>query len=299
MNFVSLPTTLAASRLPLALLAGAALLTACGGGEGGGPAVTSLQATNAMYGRNVVVAVSGSGLSAAGLNAAIEPGCATMTRTNTSDSAQSFTCRIPVTGDLRVRVRNAEGQELAALRLNVEAPRVQINASQSGVLGSFVVELDPAKAPKSVDNFLAYASASPCFFRETLFHRVIANKIVQAGGFKSGLQPTSGVGSAIPLESNNGLKNLRGTIAMARTSIPNSATSQFYININDNPDFDYVSDANPGYAVFGTVVSGMDQLDRLQSVATTTKKVTINGTEVSFADTPVEEVLITACGQIR
>jgi len=289
-------------RTSLSALAAASVLAACGGGETG-PAVTSLQAGTAtnlpMYGRSVSVTVTGSGLDAAGLNAAIEPGCFTMTRASGGTAtSQTFTCsKLAAMGDLRVRIRSAEAQELAALRLDVPTPRVQFNARQGpagGPTGSFVVELDPRVAPKSVDNFLAYANSSPCFYRDTLFHRVIAGKIVQGGGFKTGLTPVSTL-AAIALESRNGLKNLRGTIAMARTEVPDSATSQFYINVSDNPAFDFVDDANPGYAVFGTVFSGMDDIDRLQGVPTAQKTVG----DVTFSDVPVDEVSVTACGQIR
>ena len=122
-------------------------------------------------------------------------------------------------------------------------------------------------APVSVNNFLDYVNAG--FYRLTIFHRVVKDFVVQAGGYTAGpvtpvvKAPTS---PAIVLESKNGLKNVKGSIAMARTSAPDSATSQFYINTVDNPSLDFKSDSEPGYAVFGSVITGMDVIDKLNAV---------------------------------
>lgn len=298
-------TTLFRPRLvaPAAAAVLVSLLAACGGGGGDpGSAVTNLTVTSTNgvvgYGRNITLAVSGSGLNS-DVNAAVEPGCFSMTRGTTTEGSMSFTCRLAAYGDLRVRVRTAEGKELATLRLDVPAPQVQFTAKQGTVDGNFVVELDPRKAPKTVDNFLQYVNTSNCWYRDRLFHRVIKDFVVQAGGFIAGLQPATGIGPPIVLESQNGLKNLRGTIAMARADAPNSASSQFFINVKDNPSLDYAGDASPGYAVFGTVVSGMDKVDLLSQVPTMTKKATINGREETFENAPIDNVVISACGQIR
>ena len=132
-------------------------------------------------------------------------------------------------------------------------------------LGDIKVELDPAKAPKTVDNFLSYVRAG--HYNGTVFHRVIPGFMVQGGGFTPDMQekPTN---APIPLESRNGLKNLTGTIAMARTSDPNSATSQFFINVVDNANLDFPKPDGNGYAVFGKVVSGMDVVRKIESVPT-------------------------------
>jgi peptidyl-prolyl cis-trans isomerase A (cyclophilin A) len=128
--------------------------------------------------------------------------------------------------------------------------------------GDIVVELDAAKAPKSVDNFLQYVRSG--HYDGTTFHRVIPNFMIQGGGVKADLneKPTR---APIPLEAGNGLSNLRGTIAMARTMDPNSATSQFFINVVDNQRLD---SAGGGYAVFGKVVEGMDVVDKIKDVPT-------------------------------
>ena len=131
-------------------------------------------------------------------------------------------------------------------------------------LGDIVVELDRAKAPRTVDNFVEYVKSG--HYDGTIFHRVIETFMIQGGGMKPDMseKPTR---APIPLESRNGLANVRGTIAMARTMDPNSATAQFFINVKDNPFLDQPNsrDGN-GYAVFGKVVSGMDVVDRIKAV---------------------------------
>ena len=126
-----------------------------------------------------------------------------------------------------------------------------------------------AKAPKTVDNFLQYVKAG--HYDGTMFHRVIDNFMIQGGGMKADMseKPTR---APIPLESRNGLTNLRGTLAMARTMDPNSATAQFFINVKDNAFLDQANsrDGN-GYAVFGKVVAGMDVVDKIKAVPTGNK----------------------------
>jgi cyclophilin family peptidyl-prolyl cis-trans isomerase len=123
-------------------------------------------------------------------------------------------------------------------------------------LGTIAVELDYANAPITADNFVTYVRNG--FYQDTLIHRVVKDFVIQGGGFGriDGRQKTTL--APIVNESNNGLSNLTGTIAMARTSAPNSATSQFFINLVDNLDLDYINSTNPGYAVFGRVVKGIN-----------------------------------------
>lgn len=133
-------------------------------------------------------------------------------------------------------------------------------------LGDIVIELDAAKAPKSVENFVAYVKSG--HYNDTIFHRVIDNFMIQGGGFDSNIQrkPTL---PPIPLESLNGLKNDRGTVAMARTNVPDSATSQFFINVKNNDFLNGQEGPVPnGYAVFGKVVAGMDVVDKIRAVQT-------------------------------
>ncbi len=128
--------------------------------------------------------------------------------------------------------------------------------------GRFVVQLDPAKAPKTVANFLRYVREG--FYKGTIFHRVVRGFIIQGGGYTADFR-LKATHAPIPNEAGNGLENLRGTIAMARTADPNSATSQFYINLSNNRFLDRRSDtpAGAGYTVFGRVVDGMKVVDRI------------------------------------
>jgi peptidyl-prolyl cis-trans isomerase A (cyclophilin A) len=143
-------------------------------------------------------------------------------------------------------------------------PRVALHTNQ----GDIVLELDPVKAPKSVENFLQYVKDG--HYNGTIFHRVIDNFMAQGGGFTADLQqkPTR---APIQNEANNAVSNLRGTVAMARTSDPHSGAAQFFINLVDNPRLDYVSDQNGftwGYAVFGKVVEGMETVDKIRAIPT-------------------------------
>jgi cyclophilin family peptidyl-prolyl cis-trans isomerase len=135
-------------------------------------------------------------------------------------------------------------------------------------MGNIVIELNEQAAPVTVKNFLGYVQSG--FYDGTIFHRVIPGFMIQGGGFtpkmirKKTLDP-------IINEAKNGLSNKRGTIAMARTNNPNSATSQFFINHRDNDFLNYMDDNQPGYAVFGKVIEGMDVVDAIASVKTTTR----------------------------
>lgn len=147
--------------------------------------------------------------------------------------------------------------------------------------GRIVVELDAAKAPLSVSNFLAYVDAG--FYTGTIFHRVIPGFMIQGGGFNADLEKLP-VEAPIPNEAKNGLKNLRGTIAMARTNQPHSATAQFYINTVDNEALDYPGGDGWGYAVFGRVLEGMDVVDAIEGVPT--------GTANRMGNVPIEPVVL-------
>jgi peptidyl-prolyl cis-trans isomerase A (cyclophilin A) len=145
------------------------------------------------------------------------------------------------------------------------AQKVRIDTS----LGGFVIELDAAKAPKSVANFLEYVNTG--HYDGTIFHRVIPDFMIQGGGMTADMteKPTR---APIPLESKNGLVNVRGSVAMARTNVPDSARAQFFVNIKDNAFLDAANTRDgTGYAVFGKVVSGMDVVDKIWAVPTANK----------------------------
>jgi len=134
--------------------------------------------------------------------------------------------------------------------------------------GDFVIELNAEKAPKTVENFLQYVNDK--HYEGTVFHRVIDGFMVQGGGFTAAMaqKPTRG---PIPLEASNGLRNDRGTIAMARSGNPNSATSQFFINVVDNASLNAPQPDGFGYAVFGKVSSGMETIDKIRMLPTGNK----------------------------
>lgn len=165
-----------------------------------------------------------------------------------------------------------------------ERPQVVLNTS----MGDIVIELYEEHAPLSTDNFLQYVGAG--HYDNVLFHRVIPGFMVQGGGFSVGLveRPTR---APIPNESDNGLRNRRGTVAMARTSDPDSATAQFFINLVDNAFLDPSGGGADGYAVFGRVVQGMSVVDAIANVQTESRG--------GMDDVPVENVRIVTARRLR
>ena len=163
-------------------------------------------------------------------------------------------------------------------------PRVKFATTQ----GDFVVELEPAKAPKTVENFLQYVQDK--HYEGTVFHRVIDGFMIQGGGFTADMQqkPTR---APIPLEAKNGLKNDRYTIAMARTGNPNSATSQFYINVANNDMLNAPQPDGHGYAVFGKVVQGQAVIDKIRTVST--------GNRSMHQNVPTSAITITAASVVK
>lgn len=149
--------------------------------------------------------------------------------------------------------------------------------------GDITLELDYDKAPKTAANFRKYAEEG--FYDGTIFHRVIDNFMIQGGGFEPGMKQKK-TGAPIENEADNGLANNNGTIAMARTMDPHSATAQFFINVNDNHFLNHTSKSAQGwgYAVFGRVVEGMDVVNRIKSAATTSK--------AGHQDVPKEDIVI-------
>ena len=150
-------------------------------------------------------------------------------------------------------------------------------------VGPMTLELDADNAPKTVENFLSYVSSG--FYDGTIFHRVIDNFMVQGGGFTADMEQKA-TQAPIENEANNGLKNARGTIAMARTQDPHSATAQFFINVQDNDFLNHTGENMQGwgYAVFGKVTEGEDVLDKIRCVQT--------GSQAGHQDVPVEPIII-------
>ena len=153
--------------------------------------------------------------------------------------------------------------------------------------GSFKVQLFDKQAPVSVENFLKYVDEG--FFDGTIFHRVIAGFMIQGGGMTADMKDKPNH-APIKNEATNGLKNKRGTLAMARTNDINSATSQFFVNLKDNDFLDHKGASSYGYAVFGKVVEGMDVIDKIAAVKTGRRK--------GHDDVPVEDVVIVSARRV-
>ena len=261
------------------------LLTACGGSTGFPPVITAVKPQSLSYGRTATIYLGGKDLRS---SLVVDTGGAC---TNPSFASSSTTdllvlnCVPKTVGDIPLTLKTAAGEVVYSTTVTVPNPQVTLVTSK----GAITLELDPAKAPISTNNFLSYVGSG--FYKDTLFHRVIAGFVVQGGGYTTGmLKRTASVGP-IELESNKGLSNLRGTLAMARTNVPNSATSEFFINLVDNLSLDYKNAANPGYAVFGKVVQGMEVADAIAAQAT--------GVRFGFADVPLEDITITLAVQSR
>lgn len=162
---------------------------------------------------------------------------------------------------------------------NKESGMVKVTMDTS--MGVIRLELDHGKAPLTVDNFVQYARSG--FYDNTIFHRVIAGFMIQGGGFDTDTKQKT-TRDPIRNEAQNGLKNVKGSISMARTSNPDSATAQFFINTVDNPGLDYPRPDGHGYAVFGKVTEGMDTVEKIEKVHT--------GRNFGMQDIPLEQVII-------
>ena len=164
-----------------------------------------------------------------------------------------------------------------------EVPMPAAHILMTTTLGPMTLELDADIAPKTVENFLSYVSNG--FYDGTIFHRVINNFMVQGGGFTADMEQKA-TQAPIDNEANNGLKNARGTIAMARTQDPHSATAQFFINVQDNDFLNHTGENMQGwgYTVFGKVTDGEDVLDKIRCVQT--------GSQGGHQDVPVEPIII-------
>ena len=178
---------------------------------------------------------------------------------------------------------------IAVMGVTSTAAQDATHAKIQTSMGDMIVELAPEAAPQTVANFLEYATSG--HYDRTLFHRVVKGFVIQGGGYST-LYTERVLRDPIPYEGDNGLKNLRGTIAMARTSDPHSASAQFFINVKDNDFLDHSSETAQGwgYCVFGKVVEGMDTVNAIKEVATTSHG--------PHQDVPAEPVSITSASVV-
>jgi peptidyl-prolyl cis-trans isomerase A (cyclophilin A) len=204
---------------------------------------------------------------------------------NSTTETLVLNCSVQSVGDVPLTIKAEDGTIVYTTTVTVPKPQVTLLTNK----GNVVLELDPSTAPISSNNYLSYVAKG--FYSNTLFHRVIPNFVIQGGGYTTGMVKKTGQSGPIELESNKGLSNLRGTLAMARTNVANSATSEFFINLITNTFLDYKDAFNPGYAVFGKVVQGMDIVDSIASETT--------GTFNGFRDVPITDVLVTMALQTQ
>lgn len=262
-----------------------ALLSACGGSTGFPPVITGVKVQSLKYGYTATIYLGGkdlrSSVSVDSNGACTNPSFASNSTTDTL----VLNCGVKVVGDLPLTIKAEDGSVIYTTTLTVPKPQVTMFTSK----GTIVLELDPTTAPISSNNYLSYVSKG--FYTSTLFHRVISGFMIQGGGYTTGMVKKAGQSAPIELESNKGLSNLRGTLAMARTNVFNSATSEFFINVVDNTFLDYKNAGNPGYAVFGKVVQGMDVVDAIVAQPT--------GVSNGFADVPLTDVVINLAFQTQ
>jgi len=261
------------------------LLTACGGSTGFPPVITAVKPQSLSYGRTATIYLGGKDLRSS-LVVESGGGCTSPSfGTSSSTDTLVLNCLVTVVGDLPLTIKSATGEVIYTTTLSVPKPEVSIITNK----GTFTLELDLARAPISVKNFLSYVRGG--YYSNTLFHRVIPGFVAQAGGYTTGLIKKPGQLDPIELESNKGLSNARATVAMARTNVFNSATSEFYVNLVDNTFLDYKNAASPGYAVFGTVVQGMDVVDAIAAMPT--------GVFNGSTDVPLTDITITMAIQSK
>jgi cyclophilin family peptidyl-prolyl cis-trans isomerase len=247
--------------------------------------VTGVKVQSAQYSKTATIYLGGKDLRS---NLLIDTSGACTNPTFASNSNTDtlvLNCVVAKTGDFSLVVQTAEGAAIYSTTLNIPLPQVALITAK----GSITVELDPTLAPVSTNNFLSYVNKG--FYRDTLFHRVIPNFVVQGGGYTTGMVKKTEQSAPIELESNKGLSNVRGSLAIARTNLPNSATSEFYINLVNNVSLDYSNAANPGYAVFGKVVQGMDVIDAIAAEPT--------GVVGGFSDVPLADIALSLALQTK
>lgn len=259
----------------LAVVSTAFLLASCGGGL----TTTTVSAEGLRYGRLATFTVEGPNLDK-GITF-VAPKCTDVKELEGgTQTVRTYTCTPATSGLMQVLVVGGS-TVLRTASFDIAIPRVVMKTS----VGTIELELDPKAAPLSVSNFVQYVNAG--FYDNLIFHRVVPDFVIQGGGFDEALKAAA-PRAPIKLEVNNGLSNLRGSLAMARTAAVDSATSQFYINLKDNVNLDT---DNGGYAVFGKVRNGIEIVDLIGAVPT-------NATG-GFTDVPIAPVTIISMVQTQ
>jgi cyclophilin family peptidyl-prolyl cis-trans isomerase len=277
-------------KLSLILTSVIVLLSACGGGSNSDTptptkkaSVSEVTTDQLVYRKISTITVKGQNLDV-GINFS-HSGCLKITELTGSTATQKvFSCKMVGVGTVPVVITDGSGNSLYANNASIPLaaqPQVTMVTNQ----GTVVLELNPAKAPITVDNFLSYAESG--FYVNKIFHRVIKDFMIQGGGFTADLLQAT-TQAPIKLEVGKGLSNIRGSIAMARTDVLDSATSQFFINVVDNVALDTNTG---GYAVFGKVVTGLDVVDKIKVLPTSTRG--------GMSDVPITSVVINSMLQTQ
>ena len=292
------------ASLPIFMIAACTLLMACGGGDSAAPTITAPTAGSPRYGQTLVLTLQGSDLDR-GLvvtSSAACPGAALVNKAPRLSTATTayYECTVAGTGAGAFVVKSAAGgSTLVTVPFTVPAPQVTMTLSNgAGVDGAVVITLAPDRAPITVNNFLVYVNAG--FYDGTVIHRVVKDFVVQGGGYEGPINAstvqaeTKPVNAPIILEDRVGLSNTQWTIGMARTNIPDSATTQFFINLVDNSRALDASPTHAGYAVFGSVTAGADTVNSAVAAPCVSTVISAAGD-----CTPVPNVVITSARQTR
>lgn len=263
---------------------GAMLLTACGGSDD--DVAIRIEVDRLAYFQTSQFTVSGAALD--DKITITTKACTGLQQVGAGSTTQrTVSCTIGATGQgsVGLEVKDSAGQLLKAQSFTVPEPQVTFGTT----MGRIVVELNPTVAPATTVNFLRYVHSG--FYNHTLLHGVVAGSLVQGGYLNTTPAQQPGVLAPIALESNRGLNNLRGTLAMSRKAGADTATSQFYFNLADHPQLDYASPGQPGYAVFGKVVQGMEVLDAIGQVPTNLL--------YGLPNFPINDIVITSAVQTQ
>ena len=296
----------------LAATALSGLLAACGGGDGGVndnvAGVTATSTSTPRYGDDLVITLQGRNLDRP-ITANGGFACGSLTLSSTAPYVSSATtayyrCTGVGVGARQITfVRPSDSVVLASVAFTVPQPQVTLSISNgAGISGDVVLTLEAAKTPITVNNFLAYVKSG--YYTDTVFHRLVPDFIIQGGGYARPLAPSGTLpvlkttNAPIALEDNAGLSNVKYTVAMARTSAPDSATAQFFINLVDNPFLDRVSAVQRGYAVFATITGNTALVDAMLTAPCVSWPTFFAG-DAPNACLPSPNLVVTAAAQTR
>ncbi|NBS99628.1 MAG: hypothetical protein EBS61_02960 [Betaproteobacteria bacterium] len=245
-------------RLLQAVILAAALTACVGSNETSDPVIDRIVIENTKYGQLGRFVIEGKHLDQE-FSVSLSKCTGLAVAEGGSATSKTITCTVNGTGAATV-FASFKDQQIYSANFNVPEPQVLMKTS----LGDLLIELNPTAAPITVRNFLGYVNDQ--FYNKTQFHRIEKGFVAQGGWVDLTPAIKNPTRPAITLESTNGLSNLKGTIAMARTNEPNSATSQFYFNLADNLGLDYAQGVRDGYAVFGKIIQGIPVLDAIGQV---------------------------------